>query len=269
MSKITLANVRTLAERADEAAHKAAEIIRPAHDKALDAAQRLRDQLASSTTEASKRDRLARIVEAATDTRSPNRDACATVLAQYLNGTVSTKDVTQAQQRDGAFLWNTLHRYTWDWAEAQRRKVLDTLVLASRGEVDPGLVQFPAQWSDCLSLDDAEKLAELADAKAFARYRRDQDKLAAEFAEAQRYVDGLEQATPHLFTLSTGEGATVAVRNHRPGDITVAGIRFSGGHVTELSPEEFDRVRDESMFKAHQSNGNFEVTTPAQLAEAV
>lgn len=265
----TLESARKLAQELDEAQRKAAEAIRPAHRKALDEARAVRDELAVNASEASRRDRLARIIEAATDARSPNPDSAALTLAQLAQQVAAESNATPAVQRTGAYQFEHFRRHSAAWTDAQRVKALDALVLAARGEVDAGLIEFDRQWSGHVSIADLEELAALADADALAQYRAERERRAAELAEAQRLVGALEQATPRLFILSTGEGATIAIRNHRPGDITLGGIRFTGGHVTELSPEQFDRVRDESGFEAHRESGNFEITAPAQLAEPI
>lgn len=273
MTKQTLNEVRKLTAEADEAARKAAEMVRPAHKKALEAAQRVRDQLASSTTEASKRERLAGIIEAAVDKRQPNREVCSTVMMQYQNALASKTDVPQHKQIDGMFLWATFPRYafdwTWGWTDAQRLKALDAFILASRGEIDTGLAEFQKDWSGSVDLANLEKLAELIDPEAVKRYRKECGKLAREYAEASEYADALEQCEPQLFTVATGAESTVSIRNHRAGDVSVSRLKFPGGSVRDLSLDEFNRLRDDRHFSALCDNGILEIVASADLAEAV
>lgn len=270
MTKQTLNEVRKLTAEADEAARKAAEMVRPAHKKALEAAQHVRERLASNTSEASKRERLASIIEAAVDKRQPNREAAGTVMLQYLNTITTRHEIPTAKQQDGVYIWATLHRYSWDWETERRIKILGAFILASRGEIDTGLATFPRDWSAAVDLAKLEKLAELVDPEAVERHRAELEKLASEYAEANEYADALEQCEPQLFTVSTGdEESAVLVRNNRGGSVTVAGIQFPGLCDRSLSLDEFNRVRDDRMFNAHLDDGTLAIVASAGLAEAV
>ena len=259
--------VKALAKAADHASREAAQKVRPAHTEALKAAQQLRDNLAENISERERIRRMVAIIEGGTAKRKPSKEAATTVLHQHMATAAATHEISATNARNGAFWIETFPRYTSDWPEAQRLKVLDALVMASQGKISAGLVELP-KLAEAVRLNIAETMAELSNPEAFAEHKTQQAELARELAEAQRYVDALAQAEPRLYTLNTGADAGVAIANHRPGAINIAGVKLEGKAVTELTPEQYGKVRDHRIFKANIHDGVLELTTIGQLVEA-
>lgn len=268
---LTIDTVKELVAQSDQAARKAAESVRPAHQKALEAATQLRDELATNTSEPERRRRLVEIIEKSTAKRKTSPEAASAVLQQYIANVTASREINATRQRDGVFWISTVHHYTSDWPIEMRQKVIDALVMGCAGKIDAGLMTFPKSIADAVDRPTAEALANIADPEALKKYQRNQEKLALEFAEAQRYLDAVSGAEPQLYVVEVedSEQATIAVRNNRPGSSMVARIQFEGGTITELTPEQFDRVRDNQFFTARIESGEFEiVTTAAQVAAA-
>lgn len=266
---IDLKLVQKLTNEANEAAREAAKAVRPAHSKAKAAAVELRDNLADNTTEAERIRRLVSLIEAATAKRKQSKDAGATVAGQYIGSITSVRQISLAQQRSGTFWLNSLARYSHDWPHQTRLRVLDAFVMASQGKVTTGLLEFPPSLTDALDLNAAEALAELADPDGFATYKQDQAALAQQHSEAQQYVDALEQSAPQLFTAEVGSAAGVAIANQRPGDVSISGVQLKGGGITELSADQYARVRDHKIFNAHMKSGTLSLASVDSMAQAV
>lgn len=264
-----LTEVQKLTKAADEAARKAAEAVRPAHQQALQAAVELRDELSTNTSNRQKVGKLVAIIEAGTASRKPNKDAATTTLAQYFQVVTSAREVPGSKQRDGAFWLDTFPRYCWDWPKDQRLAVLDALMLAVQGKIQTGLTAFPKDLTETLRLDVAEHMAELSDPEATAKYREQQAALAEELSQAQRYVDALEQTHPKLAVTDLDQVGGVAIINKRGGDVSAAGVKFAGNAVTELTADQFARVRDDRIFRSYADSGVLQLTSTKPMAQAV
>lgn len=264
-----LTEVQKLTKAADDAARKAAEAVRPAHQQALQAAVELRDELSTNTSNRQKVGRLVEIIEAGTASRKPNKDAATTTLAQYFQVVTSAREVPGTKQRDGAFWLDTFPRYCHDWPREQRLAVLDALLFAVQGKIQAGLVSFPKDLTETLRLDVAEHMAELSDPEATAKYREQQAALADELSQAQRYVDALEQTHPKLAVTDLDQSGGAAIINQRGGSVSVAGVKFEGRAVTEITADDFARVRDTDRFKALENEGILKLTSTKPMANAV
>lgn len=269
MAKTTMKDVQQLTNAADEAARKAAEAVRPAHDAAVQAAVELRDELAVNTSERERVRKLVEIIEAGTAKRKTGKDAASTTFQQYITSVTTTREVSSSKQRDGIHWIATFRTYSHDWAREQRQAIVDALVMACAGKITAGLTTFPSSLADGLNLDVAQDMAKVSDPDAFAQYQASQAALADELSQAQRYVDALEQTRPHLAVTDLDQSGGVAIRNHRPGDVSVGGIKFRGGTVTEISSDDFAKVRDHRMFNSHIEAGVLELTSTAPMAQAV
>lgn len=266
---MTLEIVQNLTNEANKAARDAIEVIRPAHDKALAAAMEWRDNLADNTNETQKIRRLVGIIESATDKRKQSKEAGAAIAGQYIGGITSVRQISLTQQRDGKYWLNTLARYSHDWPQEQRLRVLDAFVMACQGKVTAGLLEFPSSLVDALDIHSAETLAELADPSGYAKYKAEQAALADEYGEAQKYVDALDQSAPRLFTAEVENSGGVAIANKRAGSVSLSGVQFKGGGVTQLTAHQFARIRDHKMFKAHVEEGTLSLASVDALAKAL
>ena len=200
MSKITRNHVQTLVMEADEAARRAAEIVGPAHAKALEAARALLREKSEEADDSNARIRLATIIEQAVDARQPDPDTAKAVLAQYLTR-VAKRDITAAQASDGRYLWASLNRSTHDWAPEMREKIIAAMVLATRGEIDPGLARFERDWSGHVAMPALEDMAKFMAPSAVAKHDKAHAKAERELEEAEALVDALEQSAPSLDTV--------------------------------------------------------------------
>ena len=197
----TLDDVRTLTAEADEAARRAAEIVGPAHGKALNAARALVQEKSAATDDRSARVEFATFIEEAVDARQPDPDTAKAVFAQYLAGPVSRRDISATQASDGRYLWASLNRSTHDWAPEMREKIIAAMVLATRGEIDPGLARFERDWSGHVAMPALEDMAKFMAPSAFAKHGKAHAKAERELEEAEALVDALEQSAPSLNTV--------------------------------------------------------------------
>ncbi len=201
MSKITRNHVQSLVMEADEAARRAAEIVGPAHAKALEAARALLREKSEEADDSNARIRLATIIEQAVDARKPDLDTAKAVLAQYLAGPVSRRDISATQASDGRYLWASLNRSTHDWAPEMREKIIAAMVLATRGEIDPGLARFERDLSGHVAMPALEDMAKFMAPSAVAKHAKAHAKAERELEEAEALVDALEQSAPSLDTV--------------------------------------------------------------------
>lgn len=210
MSKITVKQVKKLADEADAAAHQAAEIVKPAHQKALEAAQELvalkqkyRDSITQHTA-------LAEIIEKAVDRMEMDKETAKAVLAQYLVR-VGKRDVSATQASDGKYLWASLNRSTWDWPEEMRQKILSAMIFASRKEIDPGLARFDRDWSAVVKAKDLRAMANFLDPQGVEKLEKQQKKAEQEFEQAQEWLEAIEDAKPAIYLITDKTEREVAV----------------------------------------------------------
>lgn len=207
-----LKDIEALARDYDTAARRAAEIVNPAHTKALEAARALVRELGEEVSQPRAEAALAKLVEDAVDRRAPNREVCTTVLMQYMNTVASKTNAPPSKQGDGVYLWVTFPKYAWDWTwgwnDTQRLKGLDAFVLASRGEIDTGLAEFPRDWASVLDATKLEKLAGLADPEGLAKFKQQEQRRHRELMRADELLAALEAADPALGLVFAGEETT-------------------------------------------------------------
>lgn len=262
-----LGTVKQLTQKADEAARKAAEMVRPAQAEALETAQRLRDELAANTSQREQIRRLADLVEASTAKRKPSKEAASTVLLQYINAVNTHRQIPASKQADGIFWIENFRAFTHDWKQEHRQKIADALVLGCQGKITAGLVDFPKALTEALTVGTARDLASLADPEGLAKFDEEQAALAEEYGEAEFYVDALEQAEPCLYAVNVDAPGGIAVRNLRGGDVKMKGICFQGNAVTQLNADEYAKVRDESSFENHLQDGTLQITSVGVMVE--
>jgi len=204
MSKQTLKDVQTLIAEADEAARRAAEIAVPPHEKALEAARALVAEKDKAVSDGDHRRALAEIIENAVDAMQPDPTTASNVLQQYLIQ-VGKRDISATAASDGAYLWSSLNRSTWDWPSEMRAKIIAAMVLATRGEIDPGLARFSREWSGTVELPALRSMADFMDADAVAKRDRANKKAEKELADAYELMTALEANAPALGTVYTDE----------------------------------------------------------------
>lgn len=273
---IDLDTVARLVKAADDAAAQAAAIVQPAHAEALEAAERLCDELATAASSRHQRRELCEIVEAATAARwakasATRLDAAALILQQFVGGLAPSDSITSADLRSGAFLFRSFRRFSRALPREQQVKVLDALLLAAQGKIERGLIDFPKDWANDLPDADADHMAALSDPDAHAQHMADRAELAAQYAKATRYRDALRQAVPTLYRTMVGDSSMVAVCNARGGRTRLSdGTTFAGDAVTELEAAHYwNLLANNPAFRGKLDSGTLEVVTTSTLAEAI
>lgn len=211
MSKITVKQVKELADEADAAAQQAAEIVKPAHQKALEAARKFAAEKKKNRDSITHHTALAEIIEKAVDALEMDKETAKAVLAQYLAGPVAKRNITQTQATSGAYLWASLHRGTWDWAPDMRRKIIAATVKATRGEIDPGLARFERDWSAVVKAKDLKAMASFLNPQGVKDLEKKQEKAEREHEEAQEWLSAIEDATPAIWLITDKTEREVAV----------------------------------------------------------
>lgn len=264
-----LNTVQQLTNEANEAARLAAETLRPAHEKAMNEALKLRDDLEVSTSNNQTIRVCVDLIEAATTKRKLSADSAAAIAAQYIGSITSVRQVNLEQQQSGKYWLATLPTFMRDWKPAQRTKILDAFVMGCQGKIYAGLVEFPNSLVEALDLDTAKTLAEISDPEGYSEFMKKQAALAVEFGKAQGFVDALEQATPRLFTAKPNGDETISVLSNRPGSVSAGGIQFNGGTITALTGDQFNQVRNDKFFKSYLESGVLQMTTSGSLAAEI
>jgi hypothetical protein len=264
MSKTTerIEELQKLTAELDTQSRKAANSIKRTHAAALRAAIKLRDDLAECVSDDVRRKRYCRIIEDTVKNKIQTElDTATLILNQFINAYVLTRDNANGMQAtDGRYILRHLARLN-NLANDRRFKVLQAVVLAAQGKIDSGLIEFNKDWAQDLNVNDAEHLAKIADPVAAAKYNKSLEEPAEAFAKVQSYVDTLVQAEPRLYTIGEPSVTKVSVRNTKIGDIGFGGVKFKGRAVTDLEPDEFNRIRDHRFFKAHLESGALQLIT--------
>ncbi|WP_300352382.1 hypothetical protein [uncultured Alcanivorax sp.] len=263
-------NTMKKVEAFNQAAKAAAETIRPLYESARADVEAERDTLAASTDMQSKIDTYTQIIVEAVEALDVREETLSTALNQYVAAIASGRQLSATNQRNGAFWIATFNRYSRDWGQPARIKLLAALVKATQGRVDAGVIDFPDSLAKSLeSLQDAEQLAELIAPEKTESYRKKLQRDAGKLLKAQRLLDALAQAEPRLFTTDVSDEAAVGIQNNRGGQVSVAGVALAGGTITEVSAAEFDKLRNHPMYIAMTQDGTLRITSAAQLAVAV
>ncbi|GAA0581475.1 hypothetical protein ACFQH5_11240 [Halomonas salifodinae] len=270
---MNLDQLKDLIAQQDETQRRAADAVRPAYEKARQAAHELRESVSGTVDEDAQRERLQGIVVSAAGkiyASKSDLQMAGLVVGQHAAAVADQPGLDSSLARDGKWLIaNAMSNVRYHRAE-QRQKVVAALVVAASGAgVETGLIEFPQPWWSFPSLPNLEAMAELMDPEAVATMRGEQEEQAALLAEAMRLEDALKQAQPKLFAVGdSGTALTVAVRNHRGGSLTIMGVSFEPGD-NELTAEQFSKVRGNRYFAAHTEAGALEIITTSDLVEEV
>ncbi|GEK72946.1 MULTISPECIES: hypothetical protein [Halomonas] len=253
----------------DEAQRIAAESARDAHDKALKAAYKLRDELADTIDQVSEREALKGVVEAAAKAEfnsKPQKEMASIVIGQFA-AAVADMPFPATVSRNGSELVARAASAAQGYSADQKRQVFAALVMACLdSSVKTGLLAFPSDWASLPSADGMRQMATALDADAVAKLDAEHQTRAEELATAQRYVDSLEQARPALWVVDADAEPSTMIRNSRGGASTIAGIRFEPGENV-LSAEDYATVRNNRSFLAHIESGTLSIESTASLVQ--
>lgn len=83
----------------------------------------------------------------------------------------------------------------------QRAKVLQAIVLATRGQIDTGLIQLTADDLKALTADVLEKWCQALAPDAYARWKASLADAARERSLCAQQLKALRQAAPQLYTV--------------------------------------------------------------------
>ncbi|OLO10629.1 hypothetical protein BTW10_13055 [Chromohalobacter japonicus] len=270
---MTLEELKPLITAQDDQQRQASESVRAAHEKALQYAEKLRDELAGTINQASERETLSAVIEAAAakvyETK-PQREMAALVVGQYASALADMPGYSASVARNGTELFRHAVSGTLGYSLDQRRQVFAALVVAATQKgVQTGLINWPEEWSAAPGAHVIREMAKTLDPEALEAFDAEQSEQAVKLAEAQRYVDALGQATPQLFVVGeNSEEVRVTVRSYRGGAITVAGVSFELGD-NELSADQFAAVRNHGSFSSYVESGLLEVIQTSELVEAL
>jgi len=189
-SKPTISQLRKLTAAVDDAAKQAEQIVEPARDEALQEARRLWHDRSSALDGETARRELAEIIENAADAMALNPETAIQSIGQYISRI--TQRVTASQATKGDVIWELFANDARSMPE-QRQKLCTALVLASRGEIDPGLATFSREWWQNIERYKIENLAAWMDETAFRKWQNKDEKRAAEFDEADALISQLEK----------------------------------------------------------------------------
>ncbi|MDT8878521.1 hypothetical protein RSO68_03450 [Halomonas saccharevitans] len=268
---MNLTDLEQLTAAQDEAQRAAVESVRGAHSAALEGAQTLRDELAEAMGQGDEREALRAIIEAAAEkelTGKQGREMAGIIVGQFA-AAVADMPLPASVSRNGSELVARCASAANGYAADQQRQLFAALVLACLDRsVKTGLLSFPspAEWADKPSIEGLRTMGKVMDPEAVAALEAEHVARAAELAEAQRYVDALEQARPALFVLAEGVEPSTTVRNRRGGSVGIGSIKLEAGD-TELSAEQYAAVRNNASFRAHLEAGALEIVSTASLVQ--
>lgn len=279
-----LKQLEELIAKADIAALKAADLVQPAYAKALATAEKLLADLTAAIESSNRKQLLCDVIEEAIAARAENAspaklEMASLVLAQYVATEVAARASNSptfispaAQQRDGRFILGSFSRFSLGMPPAQREKALEALMLAATGRIDPGLIQFPDDWTQSVSPQAVEEMAQILDPDRCARLYEELSELTTRRLAVIRYIDALQQAKPSLFKVKPLQPVTVTVTSKRGGlsfgDIQLAGCTpFQETATTELDYAQYARLREIPEFQSYLASGDLEITSPALVEQ--
>lgn len=270
----SLASVRDLIAKADQASREASEKVRPAHSEALSAARALRDKLYHSIQDPARKERLLAIIIAGTEQRNLAPSKAATVLIQYTENVLKSSSMTSTDRMDGGILMNSIIRRSYDWPEERRQMLIDTMVLSFLGKVDTGLIKFAGSLTDSVSIDDATEMARVSNPEGFQEYRKEIAELVSEYNQACKMMQAIEKATPSLFITKTGENIQVEIVSRRRGPVTFSmgqgrSITIGPDEPVKVSFEDFGDLSNDQFFKCYRDCGDMEVVSMDSMVEPI
>lgn len=253
-----------LIEEANQASMQAAAKIRPIHSKAVHMASELQKQIEEHASEQARRARLAATIEESCTARALQPTAAAAVLQQYSEYAIHDA-VISSNRRSGAFHLLQMNRKTQGWTAEQRLKALDSMIMAAKGDIDPGLIEFPDDWQAAVPLEDLEEFASIAAPEAYQAYRDDIDGLNAASVEADLICDAVRQAEPQLSIANINVSGSVQVQSNRSSDVSCCGVHFEAGSTTPITREQLTKLRPNQFFKTYIESGEFQLTAVDEL----
>lgn len=270
---MTLTDLRQLIATQDAAQREAAELARPAHTAALQAAQELRDKLDSATAPLARRTALKALIEAAAGkmfSSKQDKQAAGLLAQQYGLERAAAPGPGASVARDGVFLLrNVVASTSSGYTPEERARIYAALVVAASGGADVGLMRFTDDWAQEMTIDSLEAMAEALDSGGADSLLAEHQSTLDELTTVRRAIDALEQGRPRLFVVKEGEDAsTVTIRNHRGGSVGMNGVTFQHGD-NEFTTGQLDKIRGNSTFAAYLEEGTLEIMTASQLVEEV
>lgn len=270
---MTLEELKPLITAQDDQQRQASESVRAAHEKALQYAEKLRDELAGTINQTNERETLSAVIEAAaakTYETKQQREMAALVVGQYASALADMPGYSASVARNGVELFRHAVSGTLGYSSDQRRQVFAALVVAATQKgVQTGLINWPEDWASAPGAHVIREMAKTLDPEALEAFDAEQAEQAAKLAEAQYCVDALGQATPQLFAIGESNAdVQVTVRSHRGGSLGIAGVTFEAGD-NELSAEQFAAVRDHGSFSSYVESGTLEIIQTSELVEAL
>jgi len=192
----TLSKANELAREYDQARQETVEKISPVYEKARAEAEAARDALEAEAKPNTERWR--KIIEAATDQRAPSRDAVWATLGLLVPVLASQKTLTDAQKTSGRILIGRLPSLTGGWSDGQKKAALDACVLACRGDVEAGVINWPTTITETLESYQARELALIADQEAVNKAETQHKEAQNRLGEAEALLHDLHAAAPDL-----------------------------------------------------------------------
>lgn len=201
---MNLETLKDLIAKQDNAQREAAVTVKPAHQKALDAAYLLHSEIIEAGAEDKQRDKLKLIIEAAATKQYQSKvelQQAGLILMQHEASITPLPGVALPAVRTGQYLIarciNGTARYPLD----KRVKILAALIIGALNQTETGLIDFPTEWHVIPKLEDLYQWGELLDAESVNALRAENDDLTSELEETYRLCNALKQATPQLSTI--------------------------------------------------------------------
>ena len=268
-----LSTIAQLVTEQNEAQKRAHEIADESHKAALGAARNLRDELTLVNSSAERRKQYKQIAESAADGVFPakQKQQMAAQFVQQLSASVANPTYSATRHYSGEYLCTMAvdARTTGGFSQQDKRALLAALIVASQGSAQTGMVRFESEWHSRMSEAGLRTFAEVLDSDAVKALDDDQAETARQLQEAQRYIDGLEQATPANYQMLDDEGALDSVVvNTRGGAVTVEGIKLEPGENL-LDFETFGKLRDSDSFQRYEVAGILHHASTDSIVERV
>lgn len=273
---VTAAEVTTLIDRLNEKQREAHSLIADLYQTACEVAQHRLDQLdADSRTDRRAEELLAMVNDAVAKPNKTQEAISGGVMGQHTMLLTASPDVGAQQARSGLFVTSTALRYTDSLSREQRAKVLHAIVLATRGQLDTGLIQFTADDLKALTADALEKWCQALAPDAYASWKASQADTAKERSLCAQQLKALRQAAPKLYTVKADASIEIVLKatggNTTIAGITIKGDAFGSGNdgINRLTPDQFEAVRMTAAYQAHLASGRYKIIDEGELVEVV
>ncbi|RZU98778.1 hypothetical protein [Spiribacter vilamensis] len=186
-----------LAARYDDALAEAERTLKPAYDAAIAEARSARKELIEATGDNDTGPWEAIIQDACTR-RFPPRETARSTMTMLLGRFAQDQWIFDADKTKGAILISRLPALTSGWNATQKATVADAVTMATRCELEHGVMVWPESVTAHLEPYQAKQVAILADPEAVAAEDQRQTQAHDRLTEAESILDALEAAAPNL-----------------------------------------------------------------------